>query len=150
MGALMDWNALSAIANLVTAAGVFAAIWQLRITKVIAQLQFEDSLEKEYRDLAARIPTKVFFGAELNDSEYESARDEFYRYVDLSNVQVSLRIRGRISEMTWESWCEGIEFNLRLPAFEKAWIEIKEQTTTFQELRTLEKSGFSPNPRNWR
>lgn len=146
----MDWNALSAIANAITAAGVFAALWQLRITKVIAQLQFEDALAKEYRDLAARIPTKVFFGSSLSDSEHKETRDEFYRYVDLTNAQVSLRIQGRISQPVWQSWCEGIEYNLRLPAFAKAWSEIQDRTLSFQELRALERSGFSPHPRNWR
>jgi hypothetical protein len=146
----MDWTALSAIANAITAVGVFAALWQLRVTKVIAQLQFEDALAKEYRDLAAQIPTKVFFGTELNDSEYRLARDEFYRYVDLTNAQVSLRIQGRISQRVWESWCEGIEYNLGLPAFAKAWSEIKDRTANFQELRALERSGFSLSPRDWR
>ena len=145
-----NWNAVSAIANVVTAAGVFSALWQLRVTKVLAQLQFEDSLSKEYRDLAARIPTKVFFGARLSDSEQHQTRDEFFRYIDLSNEQVVLRKRGRISQKVWEGWCAGIEDNLRLPAFERAWSEIKERTSSFEELRALERSDFSVHPRRWR
>jgi hypothetical protein len=146
----MDWNAISAVANAITAGGIFAALWQLRLTKVIAQLQFEDALAKEYRDLAARIPTKVFFGATLTDIEYENTLDEFYRYFDLTNAQVSLRIRGRISHKVWENWCDGIKYNLALPAFAKAWDEIKVRTNSFDELRTLERSNFSPNPSSWR
>ena len=137
----MDWNAVSAIANAITAVGVFAALWQLRVTKVIAQLQFEDALAKEYRDLAARIPTKVFFRAHLTEMEYKGTRDEFYRYVDLTNAQISLRLQGRIGQRVWESWCEGIRFNLNLPAFAKAWGEIKDRTASFQELRALERSA---------
>ena len=94
----LDWTAISAIANAITAVSVFLALWQLRVTKGIAQLQFEDSLAKEYRDLAARIPTRAFYGAELSDLEHKQTRDEFFRYIDLSNEQVALRRRNRISK----------------------------------------------------
>jgi hypothetical protein len=100
--------------------------------------------------LASRIPTKVFFGSPLSDAEQHQSRDEFFRYIDLSNEQVVLRMRGRISQRVWESWCAGIEYNLGLPAFERAWSEIKERTRSFDELRALERSGFSVHPRHWR
>lgn len=145
-----DWNALSATANAVTAAGVFLAIWQLRVTKSVAQLQFEDSLAKEYRDLAARIPTKAFYGTALSEAEHRDSRDEFFRYIDLSNEQIALRKRNRISKKVWASWCNGIEYNLSLPAFRKAWDEIKERTSSFEELRLLERQKFATDPKYWR
>jgi len=145
-----DWNALSALANAVTAAGVLLALWQLRVTKSIAQLQFEDTLAKEYRDLAARIPTKAFYGTELSEAEHRQSRDEFFRYIDLSNEQVALRKRNRISKKVWASWCIGIEYNLNLPAFRKAWHEIKQRTSSFEELRQLERLKFSSDPKCWR
>ena len=145
----LDWTALSAIANAITAVGVFFALWQLRVTKAIAQLQFEDSLAKEYRDLAAKIPTKVFYRSELSEEEQRQARPEFFRYIDLSNEQVALRARNRISKVVWQSWCSGIESNLHLPAFKKAWHEIKDRTQSFAELRELEASGFKADPRRW-
>lgn len=144
-----DWNALSAIANAVTAAGVFFALWQLQITKKISQLQFEDSLAKEYRDLAADIPTKAFYGVALSEAEHGQSRDEFFRYIDLSNEQVALRRRGRVSREVWENWCAGIKYNLSLPAFKRAWEEIKDRTQSFEELRFLEGQGFSKDPKNW-
>lgn len=145
----LDWTALSAIANAITAVSVFLALWQLRVTKAIAQLQFEDSLAKEYRDLAGRIPTKAFYGAELSDLEQKQTRDEFFRYIDLSNEQVALRRRNRISKKVWNGWCAGIEYNFQLPAFRKAWGEVKDRTTSFQELRELEKKKFKSDPRYW-
>ena len=144
-----DWNSLSAIANAVTAAGVGFALWQLRITKTIAQLNFEDSLAKEYRDLAAKIPTKAFYGVALSQAEHAATRDEFFRYIDLSNEQVALRRRNRISRKVWNSWCAGIEYNLSLPAFQRAWAEIKDRTRSFEELRWLERHGFRADPRCW-
>jgi hypothetical protein len=146
----LDWTAISAIANAITAVSVFLALWQLRVTKSIAQLQFEDSLAKEYRDLAARIPTRAFYGAELSDLEHRQTRDEFFRYIDLSNEQVALRKRNRISKKVWNSWCAGIEYNLQLPAFRRAWSEVKDRTTSFKELRDLEAKEFKGDPRCWR
>lgn len=94
-----EW--VSAVASTVTAVGVIFAFGQLHFSRNIAQLQFEDSLAKEYRELASRIPTKALLGAELTETEYASAFDAFFRYVDLSNEQVSLRQRGRISLIVW-------------------------------------------------
>jgi hypothetical protein len=144
-----DWNALSAISNAITAAGVILALWQLWITKTIAQLQFEDSLAREYRDLVARIPTRVFYGAILSEGEYRQSRDEFFRYIDLSNEQVALRKRNRVSRKVWVGWCEGIECNLSLPAFRKVWDEVKDRTSSFEELRMLERLKFKTDPKLW-
>jgi hypothetical protein len=146
----LDWNAVSAVANCVMAIGVLLAFWQLKITKRVAQLQFEDSLAKEYRDLAARIPTKAFYGVNLTEMEFLQAEDELYRYIDLCNEQVLLRIRGRISGSVWKDWCEGIDYNLRLPSFKRAWVEVKARTESFAELRCLETCGFKSDPRYWK
>lgn len=143
-----DW--VSAGASTFAAIGVFFAFIQLRTAKNIAQLQFEDSLAKEYRELASRIPTKALLGQELLEAEYQESFDELYRYVDLSNEQVSLRQRGRISEAVWKSWCSGMQSNLSLPSFKRAWLEIQEQSINFQELRRLEKEGFNLDPKCWK
>lgn len=92
---------------------------ELEQTKNIAQLQFEDGLAKEYRELTSRIPTKAMLGARLSPREYAGAFDELFRYVDLSNEQIMLRKHERISPEVWVSWCSGIEFNLALPAFRR-------------------------------
>ena len=145
-----DWTSVvSAVANAVTAAGVLLGIWQLLLQKRIAQLQFEDALAKEYRDLATRIPTKVFFGTPIDRVELQRLRDEFYRYIDLTNEQICLRQRRRISAQVWLNWRSGIESNLSLPAFSTAWSEIKSRTDSFEELRRLERDGFSSDPASW-
>jgi hypothetical protein len=79
-------------------AGVWLAHRQLQTSSQIAQLQFEDALAKEYRELTNRLPTKVLLGSELEETEYPKAFDELFRYFDLSNEQVYLRQRGRISQ----------------------------------------------------
>ncbi len=142
-----EW--VSAVASTVAAVGVIFAFGQLRVSKNIAQLQFEDGLAKEYRELASQIPTKALLGSELSDEEYQASFDEFFRYVDLSNEQVSLRQRGRISNTVWQYWLAGIQANLGLPSFKSAWAEIQSKCNSFQELRRLEAEGFKFDPRSW-
>lgn len=141
--------AISAAATCVAAAGVWYARVQLRTSREIAQLQFEDGLAKEYRELANRLPTKALLGQDLTDEEYKDSFDELFRYVDLSNEQVSLRQRGRINGVVWASWRDGIQGNLVLPAFRRAWSEIKERSSSFDELRRLEREDFKLDPRGW-
>lgn len=142
-----EW--ISAMASVVAACGVFLAFWQLRMSKNIAQLEFEDSLAKEYRELAANIPTKALLGVAISESEFQESFDEFYRYIDLTNEQISLRLRGRIKKETWENWLSGIRSNLELTPFKRAWDEIKNSSKSFQELRRLEKENFDTDPISW-
>jgi hypothetical protein len=141
---------ITAAASAVTAVSVVFAFWQLVLAKRIAQLQFEDALAKEYRDIAAKLPTKVFYGVALDAKEQAALRDEFYRYIDLSNEQVHLRQRRRVSKAVWKSWREGIKANLSLPAFATAWKEVKDRTDSFSELRRLEKGRYALDPAHWR
>lgn len=143
-------SVISAIATSAAAVGVLYAHKQLRTSREIAQLQFEDNLAKEYRDLANRLPTKALLGEDLSDEEYASSFDELFHYIDLSNEQVCLRQRGRIGRDVWVNWCEGIKTNLGLPAFRRAWLDIQSRSSSFQELRRLESDGFRVDPASWR
>jgi hypothetical protein len=143
-------STVSAMAAVVATVGVWYARNQLKTSREIAQLQFEDALGKEYRELANRMKPKVLLGSELSDPEYEEAFDEMFHYVDLSNEQVSLRQRGRISLEVWVNWSAGIRSNLELPAFKRAWSEIKLKSSSFQELRRFETDGVGCDPAIWK
>lgn len=149
----MDWREfpawISALAGLASAFGVFMAYWQLRLMKRLAVTEFEDGLAHEYRELCGRLPTKALLGKELTEEEYRKALDELIHYIDLCNEQVFLRKKGRVSESTWFNWCEGIRSNLELPAFARAWKEIKDCCHNFRELRQLEKEQFRNDPALW-
>lgn len=133
---------LSAIANLATAAAVIVAAWQLVLSKRQATTTFEDSLAKEYRDIAASLPVKALLGEPLSDEEQSDKFDEFYRYFDLCNQQVFLRQTGRVSNKTWTFWQDGINSNLKRPAFARAWSDVAQRSNgDFSELRAL----FHPN-----
>ncbi len=147
---------ISAIAGIVSAgiAGIAAvsvllAIKQLRLTKAIAQTQFEDTLGREYRELAARLPVDALLGEKLPDEEYRGAYDELFHYIDLSNEQVFLRQTHRVSREVWEYWSAGIQSNLKLPAFARAWEDIQVRSASFQELRRLARDGFASDPAEW-
>lgn len=140
---------VSAIATCIAAAGVWYARRQLKTSREIAQLEFEDALSKEYRELANKIKTKALLGDDLTEAEFQDAFDEIFHYVDLSNEQVNLRQRGRVNEEVWKNWCQGIENNLALPAFARAWTDIKQRSTSFQDLRRLEGEKFITDPKNW-
>lgn len=129
---------LSDFASLATAAAVFFAAWQIWLTKKQSTTAFEDSLAKEYRELAANLPTKALLGDTLTDEEHSKSFDEMYHYFDLCNQQAFLADTGRISEGTWKFWKDGIRSNIRRPAFERAWSEIAARSSgDFTELRAI-------------
>lgn len=143
-------SVLSAAAACVAAVGVWYARHQLKTSRDLAQLSFEDALAKEYRELAGQLSKKALMGEVLDETEYENAFDELYRYIDLTNEQISLRARGRITSEVWFSWSEGIKSNLKQSAFARAWTEIKARSSSFEELRRFEKEAFSTDPKGWR
>lgn len=142
---------LSLAANAATALGILAAVVQLWFSFRQQVIQFEDSLYREYRQIIAQIPTLALLGENLPDAEQSEALDEFYHYIDLSNEQVFLRSRHRVSHKTWIMWRDGIRCNLRRPAFASAWNQIKLRSDDdFKELRWLEESGFKTDPIHYR
>jgi hypothetical protein len=108
-------------------------------------------LAREYREIAHSLPAKALLGESLTLEEQASALDEFYHYIDLSNEQAFLRYQGRVTRSTWRNWSEGMRVLLQRPAFAVAWRHIKlKAPSSFQELRLLEASAFSADPRSWR
>jgi hypothetical protein len=149
-GKLPEW--ISAIGAISAVVGLGFVWKQMKLTKDIAQLQFEDALEKEYRELVSSIPTKALLDSDLDDVDYAETFDEFFRYFDLSNRQIELRKENRIGDATWNNWRLGIKFNMSQPAFNKAWGDVKVRTEEhaaefFSSLRWLEKSQYSADPK---
>ncbi|HSD38712.1 MAG TPA: hypothetical protein VLC92_14465 [Rhodocyclaceae bacterium] len=129
---------LSAVASVATAIGALAAAWQLFLVHRQSVTNFEDAFAKEYRELAAKLPTKALLGEPLTDVEHDEHFDEMYHYFDLCNEQAFLKSAGRISEKTWTFWLDGMSKNMRRPAFSKAWEEIASRSSgDFSELRAL-------------
>ena len=141
---------LTAAASLATAIGVIVAAYQIRLTRQLSRTQFEDDLTKQFREIIRRIPIEALLGEELSEEAYDRTRDDFFRYIDLSNEQVFLRRNDRVSARTWKLWCEGIKAFLSLPAFGRAWGEFKDKSPdSFKELRRLEREGYKIDPYEW-
>lgn len=134
---------LTLLSSIATAIGVLVAAWQLWLAHRQSVTAFEDSFAREYRELAATLPTKALLGESLTDEEHAAHFDEFYHYFDLSNEQVFLHLKKRITPGTWKFWRDGMASNLRRPAFKRAWSEIAARASSdFAELRLF----FPPDP----
>jgi len=148
----IDWNTVSLIASAVgsiaTAIGVLFGAWQIRLSKKQAQAEFEDHLDQQYRTLSMELPVDVLIGKEPKVGEEERVRELVYNYLDLSNEQVYLRAKGRITRLTWEIWCSGMQAHLERPAFNRVFVEIS-GACGFSYLRRLVSSDYKSDPVNW-
>jgi hypothetical protein len=143
-----SWS--SDIAPIVTAIGVFIAVYQLWNTKRQAVTLFEDALTKEYREITGKLPTAALLGEIISAELMRQHLPDFYRYFDLTNNQVFLRKIGRISPKTWQFWVDGIRTNLARPAFATAWADISRRAgADFSELKQLVVDGFNADPKTW-
>ena len=144
-------DTLGLLASAATAVGVLLAWRQLALGKEQAVSAFEDTLSREYRDIAHSLPLEALLGEEMADSWLEDSLKDFYRYFDLTNEQIFLRAEGRITLATWNNWIDGIRANMDRPAFRSAWQAVASRSQgNFAELRRLEEAGFKGDPRSWR
>lgn len=131
-------EAIQTAAGVATALGVLVAGWQLRLSKLQAITQFEDSLATQYREIARRLPIAALLGEQLSDDAQRDHLPHFYHYFDLSNEQAFLHEHGRIRKQTWDEWQEGILQTFRKPAFHFAWLEVSRRAPdSFNELRRV-------------
>lgn len=147
----MEWlTFIQVTAWVATAIGVLLAVWQIRLGQRQSRTRFEDELTHQYREIVKRIPVEALLGEDLSQEKYTNALDAFYRYFDLCNEQIFLRQNDRISQETWENWCEGIHSHLERPAFKRAWEEVKRRAPdSFNGLRKLEATKFIEDPHLW-
>ncbi len=117
----IDWNMVSSVATAVgsvaTAIGVIFGAWQIRLSKKQSQAEFEDKLDQQYRIISMELPVDVLIGKAPDADEKNQVRELIYNYLDLSNEQVYLRAKGRISTYTWQSWSAGIKAHLARETF---------------------------------
>lgn len=143
----IDWNS---IVSIFTAVGVLIAAFALRVSSKIAQTEFEDSIDQQYRELAKGIPVDALIGKVVSGDKKDDTRELIYNYLDLSNEQIFLRKKKRIRKDTWVDWCVGIESNLQKVEFKAVWNEIKRESPhTFTFLERLDKSNFKGDPAKW-
>ncbi len=139
---------LDTVASLATSIGVVFAALQIWLSRKIAQIKFEDSLDQQYRDLAMKIPVDALIGKNIPENKKSDVREIIYNYLDLCNEQAYLRKKGRVSKLRWKEWNEGIKSNLCKPVFKEVWEEVKrEAPSEFTALTILENEGFNGDPK---
>ena len=93
------------------------------------------------------IPVDALIGKPVSDDQSDDVRELVYNYLDLSNEQVYLRSKKRVTKDTWKDWCTGIQENLQRPAFQTVWSEVKSEAPgTFTFLEALERHQFTLDP----
>lgn len=144
---------VTAVTSSITLVGLGYAKKQLRLAADQNRTNFEDGLAREFRDLIKDLPVRVMLGADLSDDQVgeEQTLTTFYHYFDLTNYQVFLRSKRRISDDAWLEWRQGIQAVCTLPAFERAWRLIRERRPNlFADLSKLRDSEFKADPTNFR
>ncbi|HKO62818.1 MAG TPA: hypothetical protein VJV03_16760 [Pyrinomonadaceae bacterium] len=135
---MTTFEIIQSATSILTTLGVGIAAYQLFLTKRGAQSDFEDSFSEQYRSIVADLPLKALLGQSLTDQEIEASLRTFYNYFDLCNEQAFLAARGRLDSKTWANWREGIEQQMRRPAFVEAWRRLRPQLDgSFDDFRAL-------------
>jgi hypothetical protein len=136
---------IASFTGIATSTSMIIAYRQLRLASRNSQLSFEDALAREFRQVANRIPFAAVLGGEISDAEFKEALPAFYMYFDLSDEQVFQRRHGRVSDLTWANWAEGIRDTVSRPAFARALEHILAQRSdAFSDLRRFLDEGGDP------
>ncbi|MEK7513189.1 MAG: hypothetical protein AAB601_03235 [Patescibacteria group bacterium] len=147
----LDIDQVNAIFNGAMALGAILILQQISLAEKQARTKFEDTINKEYREIIHQIPARALLGEPLTENELHEHLDEFLYYVDLSNEQIFLRSLNRVRKTTWREWNDGMRSNFQRPAFKQAWDLIKSKSSSdFNELRRLEESDFREDPKKWK
>ena len=142
---------LNTLVPYATVFGVGVAAYQIRRSNIQQRVMFEDSINKEYRDIIQRIPYKVLIGDEVPLSEANAVHNEIYNYMDLCNEQIYLRMSDRVSKKTWNNWQEGMKTNFELKVFNDTLDEVFEKLpSNFIELQSVKALNFSTDPKKYK
>jgi hypothetical protein len=111
------------VAAAATPVAVSIAAAQLKFNRGQAKLAFEDSLNREYREIVAALPADTFRSdPDMTRSLTPDEEKAMLRYFDLCNEQLRMARSGRrISRRTARAWRDGIEQNLLRPRIRHQW-----------------------------
>ena len=143
----IDWNMVTSVA---TAIGVGIAAWQLWESRKLSASAFEDSFDEKYRQLAYSIPVEALLSKKVGLSKRSIAREWVYNYLDLSNEQVYLRKKHRVSYDRWIEWSKWMQQHLKRPFFKEVLEEVEQDSLeTFSYLERLINEDFKTDPAKW-
>jgi hypothetical protein len=147
----INCTAVEAISNRLVALGLGFTFWQLRESRKNRTMDFEDRIDREYREISKELPTVVLLKLSISDDQLNRDFKYFVIYFDLCNDENIVRKSGRINHETWLEWQDGMRQNLEFPGFAAAWKKVKIiSTDRFRELRKLEELHFDTDPHEWK
>lgn len=117
------------------------AVVQLGLARRESRSRFEDDLVSEYRgSLDPEVALRALIRRALTEDEEKRLGQlvALYRYFDLTNEQVWLRMRGRIRTSTWSEWYDGIKAHIGRYSDEWALFLTLTERGYFRELLILE------------
>jgi hypothetical protein len=137
-------------ANIAASIGIIYGAIQIFQNKKLRNVEFENTINDEYRSIIKEIPWDVFVGKELENNEHYKRMDDYYRYFDLSNNEIILRMNKRISYKMWKEWESGIKDFLKKIEIEKAYNEIVLNNEIFNEIYYFVKRNINnDDPYKW-
>lgn len=110
--------------RVLSAIAVFLVFMQFRQSNKIAVLEFEESFDRQYRELMLPIPVSVLMTGVYEFRDYEPLREYVYNYLDLSNEQCFLASRGKFSKQTWVAWRAGMQSHMKKKIFTEVFEEV--------------------------
>lgn len=117
-------TAVTAVATLGIACGLYFAKRELDQSEHHQQAQFEMRLDDRYQDCLRRMPLDAVLGDDCYDPSNQRMRRAFYDYFELCELQCHYRAEGQVSDRTWGDWSDGIRVNAKKRAFIAAWGDV--------------------------
>jgi hypothetical protein len=150
-----DWFAVGAIAQAVVALFVIIGVRNLRESRKLRIIAYEDRFEERYWNLMERLSLSALRGAVQRPSP-NNCRDEDVlvarSYFRLCETQLNVRAQGWITDATWRLWGQGITDRMHHYPFTVAWDEVVANPRAnhlYRRLRQFVDGGSDPCQLNW-
>jgi hypothetical protein len=114
-------NVVDTTASVATTLAIAAVVWQLVLTRRQMTASFERTFVERYERIIASVPLEMLTGESVDIARNEKVLRAFFDYFELCEEELYYRQARRVSDSAWSDWSEGIELNLRRPAFREAW-----------------------------
>ena len=128
---------LADIVLIVTAVGVFAAVFGLRQSNRERLRQFEAMYVQRYWSILDRLSLDALAGLSKG-SPCEGDLKAIRAYMFLCEDELEMRGRGYIADTTYRIWADAAVTQLHQPMFQEVWEQVlKESTFPYKHLNAL-------------
>ena len=149
------WYGVAAIGQAVVALFVIIGVRNLRESRKLRIIGYEDRFEERYWNLMERLSMRALRGAvrhpprrRCKESDLLVARS----YFRLCETQLNVRAQGWITDATWKTWGQGITDRMHHYPFSVAWDEVVANPRAnhlYRQLRLFRDGGSDPCSMSW-